>query len=65
MLLFSARHDHVVTPSNGDLVEARVSGPVERVRLEQSYHVATLDYDRDEIEERTVAFVTAVTSEAA
>jgi hypothetical protein len=30
---------------------------VERVRLERSFHVATLDHDRDEIEARTVAFV--------
>ena len=62
VLLFTARDDHVVTPSNGDLVEATVGGPLERVRLEKSFHVATLDFDRDEIEERTVAFVTAVTS---
>jgi carboxylesterase len=63
VLLFSSTEDHVVTPSNGDLVEASVSGPFERIRLERSYHVATLDYDRDEIEERTVAFVAAVDAE--
>ena len=62
VLLFTAYQDHVVTPSNGDLVGATVSGPLERVRLEKSFHVATLDFERDEIEERTVAFVTAVTS---
>ena len=28
--------------------------------LERSYHVATLDYDKDEIEARTVEFVTGV-----
>ena len=62
VLLFTSRDDHVVTPSNGDLLEASLSGPLERVRLEKSFHVATLDFDRDEIEERTVSFVTAVTS---
>lgn len=62
VLLFTASQDHVVTPSNGDLLEAVVSGPLERVRLEKSYHVATLDFERDEIEERTVAFVAAVSS---
>ena len=51
-------------PTNGDLVAASVSGPCERVWLERSYHVATLDYDRDEIEARTVSFVTAVTAGA-
>jgi hypothetical protein len=28
--------------------------------LERSYHVATLDWDKDEIEARTVEFVTGV-----
>jgi carboxylesterase len=62
VLLLTSRQDHVVAPSNGDLVEASVSGPCERVWLERSYHVATLDYDRDEVEARTVSFVTAVTA---
>jgi carboxylesterase len=60
VLLFSSREDHVVPVSNGDLVEAKVAGPVERVRLDRSYHVATLDYDRDEVEARTVAFALSV-----
>jgi len=30
------------------------------VMLERSFHVATLDWDKDEIEARTVAFVTGV-----
>lgn len=56
VLLFSSREDHVVPPASGDLVVSAVSGPVERVWLERSYHVATLDYDRAEIEEGAVAF---------
>ena len=40
---------------------ARVSGPVERVSLERSYHVATLDYDKAEIEARAVDFARKVT----
>jgi carboxylesterase len=60
VLLFSSRTDHVVAPSNGDLVVDSVSGPCERIWLERSYHVATLDYDRDEIDQQTVAFVGAV-----
>jgi esterase/lipase len=39
---------------------ARAKGPVEQVVLERSYHVATLDFDKDEIEARTVEFLTAV-----
>lgn len=62
VLLFSSREDHVVPPSNGDLLAASVSGPCERVWLERIFHVATLDYDREEIERRTVAFVGRVTA---
>ena len=61
-LLFSSRQDHVVDPVAGDLFQSSVSGPCERIFLDRSYHVATLDYDREEIEERTVAFVGAVTA---
>lgn len=64
VLLFSSREDHVVPSPNSDLVEASVGGPCERVWLERSYHVATLDYDRDELEARTVSFVAAVTAGA-
>ena len=38
------------------------AAPVERVTLERSYHVATLDYDRTLIEERVIAFATKVTA---
>lgn len=64
VLLFSSRQDHVVPTTNGDLLVAGVGGPCERVWLERSYHVATLDYDRDEVEARTVSFVIGVTAGA-
>ncbi len=57
ILLFSSRQDHVVPTSSGDFLVANVSGPVERVWLERSYHVATLDHDAEEIVTGTVAFV--------
>ena len=56
VLLFNSPQDHVVPPSNSDYLASVVSGPVERVSCERSYHVATLDWDRDLIEERAVAF---------
>ena len=62
VLLITSRQDHVVAPSASDHLAERVSGPVERVWLERSYHVATLDYDRPEIEQRTVEFAQKVTS---
>ena len=39
---------------------AGVSGPVERVTLDRSFHVATLDHDAKLIEDRAVAFVAEV-----
>ncbi|MGH9081750.1 MAG: alpha/beta hydrolase [Acidimicrobiales bacterium] len=57
VLLFSSRQDHVVATENGDLAAAAVSGTCERVWLERSFHVATLDHDREEVEARTVSFV--------
>jgi carboxylesterase len=55
-LLLSSRVDHVVPVESGDVFEASVSGPLERVYLERSFHVATLDWDAPLIEERVVAF---------
>ena len=60
VLLFSSRDDHVVPPENGDTLEAALGGRVERIWLDRSYHVATLDYDRDEIEKRATDFVLRV-----
>lgn len=62
VLIMTSPQDHVVEPSNSDLLAAGVSGPVERVTLERSYHVATLDYDKDLINERAVEFARRVTS---
>jgi carboxylesterase len=56
-LLLTSPQDHVVAPEHGDYVAENYGGELERVSLERSYHVATLDHDRDLIEERAVAFV--------
>jgi carboxylesterase len=60
VLLLSSREDHVVPSSSGDVLVAGVAGPIERVWLEKSYHVATLDYDADEITTRVLAFIGGV-----
>ena len=60
ILLLTSTQDHVVAPSASDYLAERVSGPVERVTLERSYHVATLDYDRHDIEKRAVEFAAKV-----
>jgi carboxylesterase len=62
VLLLSSRADHVVPSSSGDVLEAGVTGPLQRVWLENSYHVATLDNDADEVTARIVAFVGGVLS---
>ena len=54
--------DHVVDPSSSDHLAGAVSGPVERVTLSRSYHVATLDYDRQLIIDATIDFVRKVTA---
>lgn len=56
MLILTSRHDHVVEPVSSDLLAGAVSGPVARVWLERSHHVATLDLDRHELERRVVDF---------
>lgn len=56
VLLLSSREDHVVAPVSGDVLVAGLSAPVERVFLDRSYHVATLDWDAPLIEEQMVAF---------
>lgn len=60
LLLITSLQDHVVPPSSSDHLAASVRGPVERVLLERSYHVATLDYDKDDIERRVVDFAAKV-----
>lgn len=62
VLIMTSPNDHVVDPSVSDQLAAAVSGPVERVTLERSFHVATLDHDRDLIIERTIDFVRKATS---
>ena len=55
-LLLNSREDHVVAPVSGDVLERSVGGPVERIILENSYHVATLDGDAPLIEETIRGF---------
>jgi carboxylesterase len=50
-----------VPPVSSDVLAAGVSGPVERILLERSLHVATVDYDKDDIERRAVEFARNLT----
>lgn len=60
-LIITSRQDHVVNPDDSDILAEHIAGPVERVWLEKSFHVATLDYDKAEVEHRTVEFARRVT----
>jgi carboxylesterase len=61
-LVMQAPQDHVVDPTSAEHVAALLGGPVERVSLDRSYHVATLDYDKALIQERAVEFANKVTA---
>jgi carboxylesterase len=61
-LIITSRQDHVVNPEDSDVLAAELGGSVERVWLEKSFHVATLDYDRAEVESATLAFAQRVTA---
>jgi carboxylesterase len=62
VLIMTSPQDHVVPPLSSDILAMKVGGPVERVTLERSYHVATLDYDKHLIFERAVEFARKVTA---
>lgn len=60
-LILTSRNDHVVQPSASDYLAEHVSGPVERVWYDRSFHVITLDYDKADVEARSVEFAQKVT----
>lgn len=56
-LVITSREDHTVPVDNShDLVSA-LSGPVEQLWLDDSYHVATIDNDQELVERSTLSFV--------
>lgn len=57
-LVFTAREDHVVLPENGPyIVEHIGSSDKNLIWLENSYHVATLDNDKELIAAETLKFI--------
>jgi esterase/lipase len=58
VLAFTSVEDHVVEPESTDVLLAGISSTdVTRVRLEDSYHVATLDNDAPQIFARTADWI--------
>ncbi|MFZ9627822.1 MAG: alpha/beta hydrolase [Ilumatobacteraceae bacterium] len=62
MLLMNSPQDHVVAPEQVEFLAGAYGGPVQRVSLDRSYHVATQDYDKDLIVAETLAFAARVTA---
>jgi carboxylesterase len=63
LLVFSSDDDHTVKPANSRRIAERCgSERKDLIRLTNSYHVATLDYDAPAIFERVAAFADEVAS---
>jgi carboxylesterase len=61
LLVLSSNDDHTVKPANSSLILAKAgSEQKELIRLTNSYHVATLDFDADLVFERALAFVQSI-----
>lgn len=61
VLIVTSPQDHVVDPTNSDVLAAAVTGPVERITAPDSYHVVTLDNDGPAVVSAVVAFCEKVT----
>jgi carboxylesterase len=60
-LILQSHEDHVVPPANGKTIASLVGASrVELVWLDNSYHVATIDYDKDRIVAETHRFIQSV-----
>ncbi|MGB8858000.1 MAG: alpha/beta fold hydrolase [Ilumatobacteraceae bacterium] len=60
LLLMNSPQDHVVEPAQAEYLATHYGGPVQRITLERSYHVATQDYDKELIFASTVSFAERV-----
>jgi len=61
-LIFVSREDHVVLPANTEYILNKISSTDKRqLWLEESYHVATLDNDKDIIVQESLVFLQAHT----
>jgi carboxylesterase len=62
LLILASPEDHVVAPAQQDYLAEHYGGPVERVTLARSYHVATQDFDKQLIFDASVEFAKKVTA---
>lgn len=60
ILVMHSHNDHTAHPDNAELIHSRVSSTDKQlVWLDRGYHVITLDYDKEEVYERTYEFIKA------
>ena len=57
VLIVTSENDDIVDPANSDVIASLISGPVERMRLEASGHVASLDVERAAVVTATLDFI--------
>ena len=61
VLVITSRDDHVVSPANGRIIPNLLTvSRVESLWLDNSYHVATIDNDKDLICERACGFIHSI-----
>ena len=60
-LVVTSREDHVVPPDNARVIVSRIGARrVERLWVDNSYHVATIDNDADLISEQAIRFIRTI-----
>jgi carboxylesterase len=58
--MMHSHNDHTAHPDNAQLIHDKTSSNDKQlVWLDRSYHVLTLDHDRQEVYERTYEFIKA------
>ena len=62
MLIATSPQDHVIDPANSDHLATVAAGPVRRVSLDNSFHVATQDHDQPLLIDNMLSFIKEVTS---
>jgi carboxylesterase len=60
VLIVTSALDDVVDPASSDVVAGAIAGPVQRLTLDRSGHVATLDVQRDEVGHAIARFIAAL-----
>lgn len=59
-LVIHSRQDHTCPPSNVSILERSLGGPVRSVFLENSFHVISIDVDKERVAAEVTAFIGSV-----